>query len=189
MQHRLSSLALAAFIAGGSMASAHIAEAQRATNPRAARREARAAAKADANGERRQALAGQVRQRFAQVVKQRLNLNDDQAKRLREVDERYEQQRSDAAREEREARQAIRAALAAPEGSRDQAKVDESMARVMKAQRRRSEILEAEQKELGGFLTPVQRAQYFALRDNLARRIQQMRQNGRGATPPDTMFR
>jgi hypothetical protein len=193
MRHRLSSLAVGLFIAAGSAASAHVADAQRATNPRAARREARAAtkaeARADANGERRQALAGQVRQRFAQVVKQRLNLNDDQAKRLREVDDRYEQQRGDVAREEREARQAIRAALAAPEGSRDQTKVDESMARLVKAQRRRSEILESEQKELGGFLTPVQRAQYFALRDNLARRIQQMRQNGRGATPPDSIFR
>jgi len=188
MRHRLSSLTLGFLIVAGSVGSAHVVEAQRAGNPRAARREARVEAKADARAERQQALAGQVRQRFAQVVKQRLNLNSDQAKRLKDVDDRYDQQRNDVAREEREARQALRAALAAPSGSPDQAKADENMARLMRAQRRRSEILESEQKDLGAFLTPVQRAQYFALRDNLARRIQQMRQNGRGLAKPDSLI-
>lgn len=145
----------------------------------AARKEARREAKADAQGAaRQQRLAGEVRDAFRRVAKQRLNLTDDQARRLAEVDDRYEAQRNDVAKDERDARQALRAALAAPAGSTDQAKVDENMARVMRAQRRRSEILEAEQKDLGTFLTPVQRAKYFALRDNLARRIQQMRQNG-----------
>jgi Spy/CpxP family protein refolding chaperone len=151
-----------------------------------ARKEARAQGKAD-GGARQQRLAGEVRDAFRRVVRQRLNLTDDQARRLREVDDRYETQRNDVAKDERDARQALRAALAAPAGSTDQAKVDENMARVMKAQRRRSEILEAEQKDLGTFLTPVQRAKYFALRDNLARRIQQMRQNGRGGVPPDSL--
>lgn len=161
----------------------------------AARKEARRPAKAEAPGDRaarQQRLAGQVREAFHRVVKQRLNLTDDQARRLKEVDDRYEAQRAEVAKDEREARQSLRAALAATAGSTDQAKVDENMARVMKAQRRRSEILEAEQKELGVFLTPVQRAKYFALRDNFARRIQQVRQNGRGGPPPvrpDSEFR
>lgn len=151
----------------------------------AARKEARKEARAQGDGgPRQQRLAGEVRDAFRRVVKQRLSLTDDQARRLKEVDDRYETQRNDVAKDEREARQALRAALAAPAGSTDQAKVDENMTRVMKAQRRRSEILEAEQKDLGGFLTPVQRAKYFALRDNFARRIQQVRQNGRGGVPP-----
>ena len=149
-----------------------------------ARKEARAAEGQGDKAARQQRLAGDVREAFRRVAKQRLELTDDQARRLKEVDDRYEVQRNEVARDEREARQALRAALAAPAGSTDQAKVDENMARVMKAQRRRSEILEAEQKDLGGFLTPVQRAKYFALRDNYARRIQQLRQNGRGGPPP-----
>ena len=148
-----------------------------------ARKEARGEGQAD-RAARQQRLTGEVREAFHRVAKQRLNLTDDQARRLRDVDDRYEQQRNDVAKDEREARQALRAALAAPAGSTDQAKVDENMARVVKAQRRRSEILEAEQKDLGTFLTPVQRAKFFGLRDNFARRIQQMRQNARGGAPP-----
>jgi TolA-binding protein len=191
--HR-STLLVGLLIAIGSAGASQTASAQRATNPRAAarkeaRQEARAAAKNETPADRaarQQRLAGQVRDAFARVVKQRLNLSDDQARRLKEVDDRYEAQRNDVARDERQARQALRAALAAPSGTSDQSAVDGNMARVMKAQRRRSEILEAEQKDLGTFLTPVQRAKYFALRDNLARRIQQVRQNG-GAAKPDSL--
>lgn len=183
---RRPAVVLGFLVAVASAGISEAASAQRAANPRAARREARAEAQAGKRTPRQQRLAGQVRQAFARVVKQRLNLNEDQARRLKEVDDRYEQQRNEVARDERGARQALRAALAAPAGSRDQAAVDDNLSRVMKAQRRRSEILEAEQKDLGAFLTPVQRAQYFALRDNLARRIQQVRQNNgpRGARPP-----
>jgi Spy/CpxP family protein refolding chaperone len=177
---------LGLLVGAGIFGSASTAEAQRGTRG-GARREARAGAKAEGQAgrgaARRQALAGEVRQAFARVVKQRLKLTDDQARRLKDVDDRYEQQRNEVARDEREARQALRAALAAPQGSVDQAKVDENMARVVRAQRRRSEILEAEQKDLGEFLTPVQRARYFALRDNLARRIEQLRQNAGPGRP------
>lgn len=167
------------------------AQAQRGTNPRAAaRREARAEAKAEAQNDKaaerqQQLLAGQVRQRFAQVVKQRLNLNDDQARRLKDVNERYEGQRDDVAKQERQARQNLRAALAEPNGG-DQAKIDANMATITNAQKRRAEILESEQKDLGTFLTPKQRVQYFSLRDNLARRIQQMQENRAAGKPvPD----
>jgi hypothetical protein len=180
------SMAIAASVASAP------AEAQRGTNPRAAaRREARAEAKAEAKNdkaaERQQQLllAGQVRQRFAQVVKQRLNLTDDQARRLKDVNDRYEGQRDDVAKQERQARQNLRAALAEPNGG-DQAKIDANMATITNAQRRRAEILESEQKDLGTFLTPKQRVQYFSLRDNLARRIQQMQENRAAGKPvPD----
>lgn len=183
---RLKSL-MFTFAIAASVGAANSAEAQRGTNPRAAaRREARAEAKAeekaDKGTDRQQVLAGQVRQRFAQVVKQRLNLNDDQARRLNEVNDRYEGQRDEVAKQERQARQSLRQALADPKGA-DQSKIDENMSAITNAQKRRADILESEQKDLGTFLTPKQRAQYFSLRDNLARRIQQLQQNRAGEKP------
>lgn len=192
-----STLLLGFLIVVGSAGASQTASAQRGTNPRAAarkaeRQEAKAEAKAGAKAEtpaereaRQQRLAGQVREAFARVVKQRLNLSDDQSRRLKDVDDRYETQRNDVARDERQARQALRVSLASPNGA-DQSKIDENMAVITNAQKRRAEILESEQKDLGGFLTPRQRAQYFAMRDNLARRIQLMRQNG-PATRPDSL--
>ena len=113
----LSVLAIAASAAGGR----EPLSAQRAANPRAAaRKEARQANKAGAPAERsarQQRLAGQVREAFARVVKQRLDLSDDQARRLKDLDDRYEVQRAEVARDEREARQALRDALAAPAGT------------------------------------------------------------------------
>jgi len=191
-----STLLLGFLIVMGTAGATQTASAQRATNPRAAarkeaRREAKADAKADAKAEsqaereaRQQRLAGQVREAFARVVKQRLNLSDDQARRLRDVDDRYEAQRNDVAKNERQAREALREALAAPNGG-DQAKIDDNMSVITNAQKRRAEILAAEQKELGGFLTPRQRSQYFFMRDNLARRIQQVRQNAAAGAPPE----
>ena len=48
----------------------------------------------------------------------------------------------------------------------------------------RTGIREAEQKELGGFLTPLQRAKYQALHDQLNRRVQEMKKNGGVTEPP-----
>ena len=190
-----STLLLGFLIVVGSAGVSQNASAQRGTNPRAAarkaeRQEAKAEAKAAAKGEtpaereaRQQRLAGQVREAFARVVRQRLNLTDDQARRLKDVDDRYETQRNDVARDERQARQALRTSLAAPNA--DQSKIDENMAVITNAQKRRADILASEQRDLGGFLTPRQRAQYFAMRDNLARRIQAMRQKAAAGAPPE----
>jgi hypothetical protein len=187
-----STLLLSFLLAAGGVGVTQTAAAQRPNNPRAAaRKEARQAAKAEAKAEangnkaRQERLAGQVREAFARVVKQRLNLTDDQARKLKDVDDRYDAQRDEVAQQEREARQNLRAALAEPKGA-DQSKIDANMSVITNAQKRRAEILESEQKELGTFMTPRQRVQYFALRDNFQRRIQALRQNG-ALTKPDSV--
>src|ERR1700759_1600384 len=105
---------VAAIVAGTSFGASGAGTAQRPNNPRAAarkeaRQEEKAAEKAEAKAEngtdRQKMLAVQVREACARVVRQRLNLNDDQARRLKEVDDRYELQRNDVAKQEREARQ------------------------------------------------------------------------------------
>lgn len=137
------------------------------------------------NAERQQALARQIRQTFNGVVKRQLGLNDEQMRRLQQTDNRFQKERNEVGKDERTARLALKAALEDTTAAPDQAKVDDYLSRLVKAQRRRADILEAEQKELSSFLTPVQRAKYFALRDQLVRRIGQLRQDNPGAGRAD----
>lgn len=139
------------------------------------------------DGARRQALAKQVRQAFAGVVKRQLNLSDDQARQLQTVDNRFQRQRTDLLRSERQTRMALAAALADTTGTPDQARIAEYMDQLVQAQHKRADLLDAEQKELSGFLTPLQRARYQALRDQLQRRVAELRQQKPGkqaAEPP-----
>lgn len=198
MKVRMIGLAAGLALGGSVVASAQGADTLRRGGGRAERMAARADARAAKLGRagqpavnpKQQALAKQVRQAFQGVVKRQLSLNDDQVKKLNEVDDRFQLQRNEVSRDERQARLALKGALEDTTANPDQAKVDEYMSRLVKAQHRRAEILESEQKDLSGFLTPVQRAKYFALRDQLNRRIAQLRQQdstgaGRGARPPE----
>jgi hypothetical protein len=63
-----------------------------------------------------------------------------------------------------------------------QGEISALMDRLIKTQRQRADIQEAEQKELSNYLTPLQRAKYFALEQQIRQRVTQMRQlqQGRG---------
>jgi hypothetical protein len=190
MRHRhVLHAAFGALIATASVTLSDVAHAQRpdsgAVRPRAGRLGRGNAARIEQRQQRanrpltprQQLLQQRVRQAFSGVVRRQLNLNDDQAKRLGDVDRQYQIQRNQVNRDEREARLGLKAALEDTSRTPDQARVDDYMSRLLKAQHRRAEILEAEQKDLSAFLTPVQRAKYFALRDQLTRRIQEIGQD------------
>lgn len=133
----------------------------------------------------RQLLQRQVRQAFAKAVRRQLNLNDDQMRRLQSVDLKYERQRIALLRDERQARLALKGAM--DDSTKvDQTKVDGYLAQLVKGQRSRADLLESEQKELAGFLTPLQRAKYFAMKERLNRRMQELAQqnSARGAAEP-----
>jgi Spy/CpxP family protein refolding chaperone len=136
-------------------------------------------------GPKQQALQKAVRQRFAAVVRTRLNLTDEQAQRLEATDQRFQRQRNQIGQEERASRQALAAALADSTGTQDQAKISQYMDQLVQAQHKRADLLEQEQKELGTFLTPVQRAKFLGLREQLNATVKQMRQQNRrdGADP------
>jgi hypothetical protein len=133
----------------------------------------------------RQMLQRQVRQAFAKAVRRQLNLSDDQMRKLQSVDLKYERQRIALLRDERQARQGLKGAMD-DSAKVDQAKVDGYLSQLVKAQRTRADLLEAEQKELTGFLTPLQRAKYFSMKERLNRRMQELAQqnSGRGAVEP-----
>jgi Spy/CpxP family protein refolding chaperone len=136
----------------------------------------------------KQALARQVRQAFAGVVRRQLNLSDEQSRKLQDIDTKYQRQRTEIVRDERAAREDLRLALSDSTATPDQGKVDGYINRLIQAQRKRADLLDAEQKELAGFLNPVQRGKYLALREQLQKRVGQLRQDGRagrGAPPPE----
>ena len=125
-------------------------------------------------------LEGRVRERFAQVVKQRVGLTDDQMSRLQQVQQKYEQQRRPLALEERSARLQLRG-LVINEPAADQKQVDLLLGRLVDIQKRRVQLLEAEQRDLSAFMTPVQRAKFMGMREQLRKRVEQMRERAPAA--------
>jgi hypothetical protein len=138
----------------------------------------------------RATLEQQVRQRIAIVTKQRLEASDDQMAKLEATNRKYDEKRRLIVDQERDIRMSLRDEMLRPDPAR-QEQVAALLDRVIKAQRQRVEIGEQEQKELAGFLTPMQRAKYFALEQQVRQRMQQMRNGlmqgragrGRGQAP------
>jgi Spy/CpxP family protein refolding chaperone len=130
---------------------------------------------------RRALLERRFQERLLVIVRQRLALNDDQTSRLREVASRAEDERRALRRDELTARFAMRQELLAAERA-NEAKVADLLEQMPRLERRRLELMEREQRELAKFLTPLQRARYFSLQDELRRGLQELQQ-GRMASP------
>ena len=120
-----------------------------------------------------------VQQAIAQTVRRQLNLDDEKMRQLERTTTRFENERRTLLRDERDARQTLRAAIE-DSAATDQSRIEQAMAKMIQIQRKRVDILEAEQKDLAAFLTPKQRAQYFALRERITRRLMELEQNGQG---------
>jgi Spy/CpxP family protein refolding chaperone len=76
--------------------------------------------------------------------------------------------------EERQARQALRAELVAGDAANQQ-KVAGLLDQLMRLQRRRLDLVENEQREIGKFLSPVQRAKYLGLQNEIRKRMEELR--------------
>lgn len=126
------------------------------------------------HGERREALERRVRERIAAEVKDRLQLTDAQTQRLGETNRRFEERRRLLLAEERTTRMALREQLMRRD-SADQRRVGTLVDQLISVQRRRIDLVEQEQRELAGFLTPVQRATYLSMQDQMRRRMEEMR--------------
>ena len=119
----------------------------------------------------------QVRQRIARIVQDRLQLSDAQMQRLQQTNRRFEEQRRALLRQEREVRVSLREQLASGDRA-DQSRVGALIDSAIDLQRRRLDLLRDEQRELAGFLTPVQRARYLDLQEKLRRRVEELRRRG-----------
>jgi periplasmic protein CpxP/Spy len=100
------------------------------------------------------------------------------------VNRRYQDERRELTRKDREARQTIRAEVLR-DSSANQALVARMLDQLVEAQRQRIEIFTREQRDLAKFFTPVQRAKYATLQEGLRKKVEQLRQRRQenGLTP------
>jgi protein CpxP len=134
-------------------------------------------------GAARIAMERRLQERINEVIRKRLALSDDQFSKLRDVAARLEDDRRILRNDEQTTRFALRQELLA--GDRvNEARVAEMLDKMPGYERRRLDLLEQEQRELARFLSPSQRARYFALQDELRRGMQDMQRRRMGGEPP-----
>jgi hypothetical protein len=188
--HRM--LTLAAVL---SLAPLHLSaqEAGSARDAIRARRDARRAAMAEPAGDEQvrnnKALAerlrveNQLRQALARAVRERLNLTDQQATKLMDVNRRFSEDRLKLARDEVRIRRDLRQSVASGDSSRSPATA-RLLDELLDAQRQRLDLQQKEQAALSEFLTPEQRVRYIGMMEQLRRRIQQRADSARAAGDP-----
>ena len=129
---------------------------------------------ADGPPPERARLEGEVRRAFARAVRERVGLSEDQMRRLAPLTQKHEQARRALQQDERRARMALQAELrgSAP----DTAVVARLLDTLVGIHRRRVQMIEGEHRDLATVMTPVQRARYLAVQEQVRRRMEQMRQ-------------
>src|SRR5687768_15844351 len=126
-------------------------------------------------------LEQNVRMRLANLLRTELGLNDEGMRQLSEVNQRFDRQRREVNRREMLTRRASRDEVLKGD-SADGGKLEQLMAEQFKLERERIDLTEAEQRELSKFLTPVQRARYLGVQEQVRRQMEQMR--GRAGDQP-----
>jgi Spy/CpxP family protein refolding chaperone len=119
-------------------------------------------------------------QRLDSIVMQRLALSEEQRVRVREVASRTEKSRRQLRLEEIDVRLAMRREMLAGDKA-DEARVAQLLDAIPQLERRRVDLLDQEQRELATVLSPIQRARYFALQDELRRGLQELQRRRLGA--------
>lgn len=127
--------------------------------------------------DQREQLEARFRQQLARVVQQRVGLTNDQMARLGPMNQRHAEQRRALQTQERAARISLQRALRNPELA-DSGEVSRLLQQLVETQKRRVALLEAEQRDLATIMTPLQRARFMALQEQLRRQVEQRRGGG-----------
>ena len=117
----------------------------------------------------------QLQRRIGQIMKERLELTDEQLTRLEGVTRKLERERRAVRGEEFRIRTALRAQLLSGDSASNDV-VSELLERMPRVERRRIELMETEQRELAQFLTPIQRARFMGLQEEIRRNMEQIRE-------------
>ncbi len=131
---------------------------------------------------RRAQLEQQIRQRLARTLKERVGLSDAQLEQVRAVNSQFEERRRMLVEQERDVRIGLREEVMREEQA-NQERVSRLLDQAIEVQQHRLRLLEEEQGELAKFLTPVQRAKYMAIQEQLHRTLEEMRRPGAGRQP------
>jgi periplasmic protein CpxP/Spy len=134
-------------------------------------------------------LERRFQQMLYQMTRRRVGLSDAQMTKLVPINRGFEIQRRQIQRQERETRLSLREAMR-DTTQVDQARISGYLDKLVQLQRQRADLIEQEQKDLAQFMTPLQRARYTALQEQVRRRVEQMIRRNRvntdtsGALPP-----
>jgi hypothetical protein len=125
-----------------------------------------------------------LQRRMLEIVQRTLGANDDQMRRLVDVNRKYQSERRELNQKDRQARQTIRAEVLR-DSLADQNLVARELDALVDVQRQRVELFTREQRDLAQFLSPVQRAKYATLQEGLRKKVEQLRQQQQenGLTP------
>src|SRR6266852_7687671 len=129
--------------------------------------------------EQAQQLRQRMRQRWTEHVRTTLALNDQQATKLQGTEQRFEEQRQPLRARQREIAATLNGELAA--GTPNQERVKQLINERQENQRKLQEINRSEDREMQGFLTPVQRARYQEERRKFQERVAEVVRHRREA--------
>lgn len=132
------------------------------------------AQRAQPDNQRRAQLEQAVRQRVARMLKERVGLTDEQLEQVGELNRRFEERRRILMEQERDVRIGLREEVLR-EGEADQDRVARLLDQAIRVQQERLKVLEEEQRELAKFLTPVQRAKYLAVQEQIHKAVEDLR--------------
>jgi Spy/CpxP family protein refolding chaperone len=124
-------------------------------------------------------LRTMIEQRFSQRVQQELKLTNEQTAKLRNTQERFGPRRRALMRQQMEQRQALEGQMQ-PGVAANQDSVRKLMDALTTGRLEMVRIQQEENRELNGFLTPVQQVRYNLMRERFMQRVGEMRREGRG---------
>jgi Spy/CpxP family protein refolding chaperone len=131
-------------------------------------------------------LREQIQQRWQQHVRTTLGLTDEQAAKLRDSEQRFETQRQQIRGRQRDLNQRLDTELQS--GSPNQDRVRQLITERDANRARLQQVDRDQDQEMGGYLTPVQRARYQqarqVFRERVAELIRHRREQGRAAPAP-----
>lgn len=139
--------------------------------------EAQRARSGGAGRQNRQEMEQRVQVRLANLLRTQLGLNDEEMRQLSDVNQRFDRQRRDLNRREMMTRMTLRQEVL-KQDSADSGRVVQLIKDQLRFERERIDLTEAEQLELGKFLTPVQRARYLGVQEQMRREMDQLRRRG-----------
>jgi Spy/CpxP family protein refolding chaperone len=122
-------------------------------------------------------LGQQIQQAFRAKVREEVGLTDEQFVKIGTVQRKYNLQRAAVNQQDRATREAMAEELAKPQP--DESKVQQYTQQLQALRRQRLDVNDAEQKDLGTIMSPIQLARYRNLQEKVQRQLAEIRRSPR----------